>query len=252
MVCLLIAIALFFLSVWGLIYSIIHSDDLYHIILVNTVMILMVIALLLFLWLYVLRKDLFCHTYYPIRFNRKTRMVYVYREERDGGILRLPWNEGFYHIGRGLADKDIIDLRCHVLDGDTVKDTFAIGMPFHTRTEDRIRGLWEQIRTYMDEGAKAAKPDFIYLSMKPTWKDAYLSVGAKFHAYNIILHILFAPLMYPLIVTRWLVMKTCKQPNWPEDIEHACKVEKDDPQELPLPEYYCQLAVEHYDEHNLW
>ena len=45
MVCLLIAIALFFLSVWGLIYSIIHSDDLYHIILVNTVMILMVIAL---------------------------------------------------------------------------------------------------------------------------------------------------------------------------------------------------------------
>src|SRR5699024_11004829 len=49
----------------------------------------------LVVWFVVLRKDFFNHTYYPIRFNRKTRMVYVYREERDGGILRLPWNEGF-------------------------------------------------------------------------------------------------------------------------------------------------------------
>src|SRR5699024_8866064 len=157
-------------------------------------------------WLYVLRKDLFCHTYYPIRFNRKNRMVYVYREERDGGILRLPWDEGFYHIGRGLADKDIIDLRCHVLDGDTVKDTFAIGLYFHTSEQDRIRGLWEQIRTYMDDGAKVAKPEYIMMSMAPTWKNAYIRVGGLLRAHNLIVHIIVAPLMYPLVACRWLVM----------------------------------------------
>src|SRR5699024_7508212 len=224
-----------------------HSDDLYHIILVNTVMILMVIALLLFLWLYVLRKDLFCHTYYPIRFNRKTRMVYVYREERDGGILRLPWNEGFYHIGRGLADKDIIDLRCHVLDGDTVKDTFAIGLYFHTSEQDSIRGLWLKIRTCMDDGAKVEKPEYIMMSMSPTWKNAYIRVGGLLRAHNLIVHIIVAPLMYPLVACRWLVMKSCKQPVWPTDIETACGITPNDPHVLPQPSYHTEFAVE-YDE----
>src|SRR5699024_1968925 len=162
------------------------------------------------------------------------------------------WNEGFYHIGHGLADKDIIDLRCHVMDGETVKDTFAIGLPFHTKTEDRIRGLWEQIRTYMDDGAKAAKPEFIYLSMKPTWKNVYIRVGGLFHAHNIFLHIIFAPLMYPIMVTRWLVMKSCKPPVWPEDVEKDCSVASDDPHVLPQPEVNMEFAVEHYDENDLW
>jgi len=174
----------------------------------------------------------------------------VYREERDGGILRLPWNEGFYHIGRGLADKDIIDLRCHVLDGDTVKDTFAIGLYFHTSEQDRIRGLWEQIRTYMDDGAKAAKPEYIMMSMAPTWKNAYLKIASVFKAGHIIPHIIFAPLMYPLMVTNWLVMKTCQLPNWPEDIEEVCGVAFNDPHALPQPESSGELAADYYDEHN--
>src|SRR5699024_8301322 len=152
-VCLLTLIGINILVIVEAINTFFSSKEILYVEYLYLMLVLTTLSISCTCWFVVLRKDFFNHTYYPIRFNRKTRMVYVYREERDGGILRLPWNEGFYHIGHGLADKDIIDLRCHVMDGETVKDTFAIGLPFHTKTEDRIRGLWEQIRTYMDDGA---------------------------------------------------------------------------------------------------
>ncbi|WP_425520766.1 DUF6708 domain-containing protein, partial [Xanthomonas oryzae] len=74
-----------------------------------------------------LKHEFFCHVYYPIRFNRKTRKIYVFREKRDGGLLIVPWDEVFFHIGRGNDMKFLRDIRGEILDGDIVKDTFALG-----------------------------------------------------------------------------------------------------------------------------
>ncbi|WP_330986804.1 DUF6708 domain-containing protein, partial [Xanthomonas translucens] len=51
------------------------------------------------------RYEFFKFIYYPIRFNRKTRKVYVFREERDGGLLIVPWDKVFFHIGCGTDMK---------------------------------------------------------------------------------------------------------------------------------------------------
>ncbi|MEJ2632734.1 MAG: hypothetical protein P8015_16245 [Acidihalobacter sp.] len=65
---------------------------------------LFVVGWILFFITKILSKDFFTHTYYPIRFNRKTRQVYVFRDKRDGGILTVPWDDVFFHIGKGFRD----------------------------------------------------------------------------------------------------------------------------------------------------
>src|SRR5690554_2295242 len=64
------------------------------------------------------------YTHYPIRLNRKSRMVHVFR--RDGSILSVPWEEVFFTLAQ---DARFWEIRGHVLDsdGETVRETFALG-----------------------------------------------------------------------------------------------------------------------------
>lgn len=194
----------------------------------------------LFWWMMPLR-EFFNHTYYPIRFNRKTRQVYVFRDKRDGGVLTVPWDAGFFHIGQGLRDKRLLDLRCHVLDGETVKDTFVTGMYYLQK--ERVQQLWEFVRRYMDEGIDSLGEVEVWTSPTPTWKNCRIMVGVTFGGLSGIRAILW-PLAAPVILTRWLVLKTCKPPVWPAEIEAACRIEPDDPHRLPEPSYIGQFAVE--------
>ncbi|SOY63304.1 hypothetical protein CBM2587_B60316 [Cupriavidus taiwanensis] len=52
-----------------------------------TAWLLFTLCVIKFIWL----KDFFCYTHYPIRFNRKNRMVYVFRHNGPGGVLTVPW-----------------------------------------------------------------------------------------------------------------------------------------------------------------
>lgn len=194
----------------------------------------------LLLWILPLR-DFFTHTYYPIRFNRKTRQIYVYREKRDGGIVTIPWEKGYFHIGQGLRDKQFLDLRCHVLEGDLVRDTFVTGM-YYLRKEP-VRELWEFIRRYMDEDIESLGKVEVWTSTAPTWKNCEIMVGVTFGGL-FGLGALLWPLALPVILTRWLVLKSCKPPVWPPEIEAACRIDPDDPHHLPEPAYIGQFAVE--------
>jgi hypothetical protein len=194
----------------------------------------------LFWWMMPLR-DFFNHTYYPIRFNRRTRQVYVFRDKRDGGVLTVPWDEGFFHIGQGLRDKRLLDLRCHVLDGETVKDTFVTGMYYLQK--EQVQQLWEFVRRYMDEDIESLGKVEIWTSPAPTLKNCRIMVGVTFGGLSGLGAILW-PLAAPVILTRWLVLRTCKVPVWPAEIEAACRIEPNDPHHLPEPEYIGQFAVE--------
>lgn len=48
------------------------------------------------IWL--LKKESFAYTHFPIRFNRKTRTVHVFRT--DGTVLSVPWDDVFFTLGR--------------------------------------------------------------------------------------------------------------------------------------------------------
>ena len=199
-----------------------------------------IIGMLLF-WHLILSKDFFTHTYYPIRFNRKTRQIYVYREKRDGGIVTIPWEKGFFHTGHGLRDKQFLDLRCHVLEGDVVRDTFVTGMLY--RRKEAVQQLWEFIRRYMDEDIESLGTVEVWTSTAPTWKNCEIMVGVLFGGL-FGLGALLWPLALPIMLTRWLVLKSCKPPVWPPEIEAACRIDPDDPHHLPEPAYIGQFAVE--------
>lgn len=195
------------------------------------------------------RLDFFQKTYYPIRFNRKNRMVYVYRDKKDGGILTVPWDKVFFHIGRGMQNPVFCDIRGEVMEGNIVKDTFALGpyMP----GPDGIRQMWAFIRRYMEGGPEAVGPDprdrYVSLSLHGSLKDCAMVAYTNFGAPNLLIRIISWPFIAASTITRWLVFKTCTMPQWPADIEAACKVEPDDPNIWPTPRYMNQFIVENSD-----
>lgn len=192
------------------------------------------------MWNAILRKELFAITHYPIRFNRKNRTIYVYRSKWAGGLLTLPWESVYFHIGHGKSMDSLRDVRGEVMDGDTIKDTFAVGQ--FLGSNDSVRELWEFIRRYMDEGPDKLPGTQITLSVAPTWKNAYIMSAARTGILSDTIRSIFMPLIGLTTLTRYLVMKSCKPPVWPAEVEAACAIEPNDPYRLPEPEYIGQFS----------
>ncbi|RBC22486.1 hypothetical protein BRO07_15755, partial [Xanthomonas oryzae pv. oryzae] len=190
-----------------------------------------------FLYAILLRHEFFRYVYYPIRFNRKTRKIYVFREKRDGGLLIVPWEEVFFHIGRGNDMKFLRDIRGEILDGEIVKDTFALG---HCAERDEpVKEMWEFIRRYMEEGPEAVAEHpldkYVELSVAPTWKNCLISAVGFTNATTPFKRVLLFPFIGTFTVVRWLVFKSCKQPVFPPEVEAECQVEPNDPHIWPIP-----------------
>ncbi|MCE4373922.1 hypothetical protein LYZ82_23835 [Xanthomonas hortorum pv. hederae] len=189
------------------------------------------------LYVLFLRHEFFCFVYYPIRFNRKTRKVYVFREKRDGGLLIVPWEDVFFHIGRGTDMKFLRDIRGEILDGTIVKDTFALG---HCAERDEpVKEMWEFIRRYMEEGPEAVAEHpmdkYVELSVAPTWKNCLISAVGFTNADTPFKRVLLSPFICTFTLVRWLVFKSCKQPVFPPEVEAECTVEPNDPNIWPVP-----------------
>jgi len=197
------------------------------------------------LWHAILSKDFFTSTWYPIRFNRKTRRVHFYMGRKEG-VVSVPWDEGFFHVGKGLREIFLNDVRCHVMDGDVVKQTFAIGQYYDD--ERVVRALWEFIRRYMEDGPDAiglpAHRRYISVSMAPTFKNSYTAVMASIGVGLLPLRFVLMPLLFPLVVCRWLVMRSCSPPDWPETIEHESRVDADDPHRWKQPTWSGEFVYE--------
>ncbi|MFN1266787.1 DUF6708 domain-containing protein [Pseudomonas lundensis] len=182
---------------------------------------------------FTLLKEFFCYTHYPIRFNRVSRKVYVFRHNGKGGVVDLDWDGVYWFVGRSRDGSDIsYDLRCHVLDAEgIVRDTFAVGHFASTRAE--ILQHWEMIRRYM-EGSPADLPFpplALVLSTKPTWRNCItIQVGgASGHSP------VFMLLTLPWAFFRWISQITCRRPRWPDEVEAECQIPIDDPYRLPEP-----------------
>lgn len=202
------------------------------------------------LWKLHLRHDFFSYTHYPVRFNRKARKVHVFRHNGPGGVLTVPWDEVFWHVGRGYQQKFLCDVRGHVLDGDMVRETFAVGRYTGAERIDRIQSLWEFICRYMEEGPETAVDHpldrMIVLSVAPTWKNCYAhafgSMGAGFVSLRYMLAPLFYPIVWSLTLVRWLVFKTCKRPVWPPEVEEESRIEPDDPHRWEEPSFFGEFV----------
>ena len=221
---------------------------------------------LIFTWL--IKLDWFQYTHYPIRFNRKTRKVYIFR--RDGTAWSASWDKLYFtiitqsfdrrRVGMLLLDREWTDECTGFLEAGKIRlkdpETIAridkiniameeavvleqVFLPFITNKYDteRLCSLFEFIRRYMDgddaQVAELAKQ----IDYAPNIVDKRESFWGGAHYMDVMftgryLHLRIGYYLTTLpfyIVGRWIAMHTCKIPRWPEEVEQECQFEPDDP-----------------------
>ncbi|MEK9496353.1 DUF6708 domain-containing protein [Photorhabdus sp. P32] len=177
-------------------------------------------------------KEWFAKTHYPIRFNRKTQMIHVYRF--NGTVLSVPWKDVFFTRTEERDRRWEWSIDGHVLADDqrTVLETFSLGLSGWR--EDIIQGYWEFIRCYMEEECLQEQADIIALCPPiEKQKESYI-FGLQYlmrmnSRLDWILGVIKLPCALIASVTRYIAMQTSKIPQWPQEVEEACQVDPDDP-----------------------
>lgn len=167
---------------------------------------------------WILRKEAFAFTHYPIRFDRLKQMVHVFR--LNGTVLSVPWKDIFFCLDTGQQKN--WNIRGHVLakDGITVVETFALSpVGAGDLGKEVLLGFWEFVRDYMDEGPeRAVSLAKILLPIA----DARESVALGFNRLHaeasggpFIVSLLLAVVGFILMPGRYLAIRSSKVPRWP-------------------------------------
>ena len=195
-----------------------------------------------FIWFWRVRKECYRYTHYPIRFNRKTRMVHVFR--LDGTVMSESWDKLCFTLCQhSFLDGSEWEVRAHRLaeDGITVLETFGLSgtVPHKEKDQPLLRGVWEFVRLYMEEGPQAAMPVIDHANDIADRREPYMA-GVRILMEAVGNFFLMLPFGMFFGIGRWLCMRSCKIPQWPQEIEDQCQIEPDDPyrvdaQHLPEP-----------------
>jgi hypothetical protein len=189
------------------------------------------VIMILFLWLfyYLFSKELFCYTHYPIRFNRKTRMVHVFRT--DGTVMSEPWDKLYFTVGSYAEDYWGILAHRLAEDNVTVLETFALP---HQESEisPELFEQWEFICRYMEEGPKKLIDQITgtmnIAKRKETFWFGFYRMMMSFDTLSVFAW-LCSPFTLICAIGRWIAMKTDKIPVWPAEIEAECQIDPNDP-----------------------
>jgi hypothetical protein len=243
----IIVIVIFASGLFGMVYvtltsppSLRPASDGWLICTVVAVMILPVIAAAV----WVLKKESFAYTHYPMRFDRKNRMVHVFR--KNGTVLSVRWNDVFFTLGH-MPQWNEWEVRGHILASDklTIRETFALsyvgsidaadvapGGARHS-SDDFVRAHWEFIRRYMEDGPQDVVNQIQFCMPVDKRREAFRvgaeRVFANFAGAPFLIYWTMFPFCLVVSMFRWLAMRTCKVPQWPSDVEAGCMVEPDDP-----------------------
>ncbi len=180
-----------------------------------------------------LKTEWFAWTHYPLRFDRKNRLVHFFR--LNGTTCSVPWDKVFFTTGlshRKDANKDYY-ISGHVLadDNETVMDTFCLPATHSDRKQ--LERHWEFVRRYMEEGPESVigVVDFcLPISKKREgYRFGLLYLLSGFNGAPLFLFPLLFVLAFIFSLPRYLAMVTSRIPVWPESIESLCRVDKDDP-----------------------
>lgn len=215
---------------WMLSFTLFGKNDVE--ILDITLSFLIIILPLYFCFRYILLRESFCYTHYPIRLNRKNRMVYVWR--KNGRTLTVPWDKVFFCL-RSYSDMGLTmwDIRGHVLDDDgvTVKDSFPLSSYKSSEAND-LRQHFEYFRRYMEEGPeqpyRMLKICLPIAKRRETWWEGLMRLLLNLNG-SPVLQFLTLPFFLPTSLGRWFAMHTSRIPQWPAEVKKECAVEPNDP-----------------------
>ena len=175
----------------------------------------------------------FRYTHYPIRLNRKTRMIYGFRN--DGTVLTASWDEVHFalRIKKQVAGLTILGIGGLVLkDPQTVSEIFSFG--YDSTNRDYCLRHWEFIRRYMEEGSKSVIHADGFKFCRPiadkreTLWQGWVELVSN-DAWNPVVKWLMLPFHVLFFVGRLVHRATSKVPLWPADVEAACVIEPGDP-----------------------
>lgn len=187
-------------------------------------------------WL--LRRESFAYTHYPVRFNRKTRMVYVFRS--NASILALPWDDAFFTLASVDNTGNSWNIMCHVLDAarETVLESFALSVSDTGSPEGLtiLRSHWEFVRRYMEDGPAAVSEQIQFCLPIAKARESFvfglhLLLAGNSTTTAVPWPVLLISMLFDVVISpfRFLAMRTSKVPNWPPAVETACPIEDDDP-----------------------
>lgn len=211
-------------------------DELKEVIISGLIIYAMGLPVIYFLVIFI-KKEAFQYTHYPIRFNRKTKMVHVFRT--NGTVLSVPWKEVFFtYRNLGSDTWEVCGFILNAPKNDTVLEVFPLTCNASIKC-DHVLNHWEFIRCYMEEPEML--PELANQvewcadvaerreSFMQGWK--YLELPFEHYAK------LIMPFLFLNAIVRSLTMLCCKIPRWPEEVEAASHYSPNDPY-LRDPEHY--------------
>jgi hypothetical protein len=188
--------------------------------------------------LYLFTRDAFTYTHYPIRFNRQSRQVYVFR--RDGTVLKVGWEDIVWTIyGHNIGTRDLFVVG-HVIADDktTIKETFALSVTTVGKDgEEKLKDHFEFFRRYMQDGPAqvldALKPTPLIMlpgidKERESWKFGWERLTLHMNG-SLLWMAVYQVFAFPESFVRWIVMRTSKIPPWPQWVEDECRIEPGDP-----------------------
>ena len=189
------------------------------------------------------------YTHTPIRFNRKTRKVYVFR--RNGTVMTEDWDKLYFTLGKHWITE--VEIRCHRMTEDRrtwrtwtcfredcqgVLETFALPWSL-PRSSPYLTMQWEFIRRYMespeelDDLAKQVDVVMPVADRREGFMHGFMRHFAL--AGGGVGSVILTPYFFVLSIGRWIVMHVARMPKWPKEVEDACQIEADDPWQLDAP-----------------
>ncbi|WP_155674874.1 DUF6708 domain-containing protein [Burkholderia stagnalis] len=197
----------------------------------TTVMLLLAggIFVLFYRW----NGEWFRYTHYPIRLNRRTRMVYVFRG--DGTVLKASWDDVYFALRVNMQAAGVRTLGiCGLVlkDPKTVEEMFVFG--YASTSREYCLRHWEFIRRYMEAGPRAVlnAPGLgLYLPIadkRETLYQGWIELVSN-DAWNPVFKWLMFPFHVAFFIGRLVNRVTSKVPMWPADVEAACRIEPGDP-----------------------
>jgi hypothetical protein len=196
-----------------------------------------------------LSRESFTYTYYPTRFNRKLRKVYVIKPNKK--LLVANWDDIVF-VRQDIQDQ--ADLRGYILNEQgVVTDAFCLPYMGSNSYSDNMTGHWEFVRRYMEsptgvkEAYDATYKLFPISQRKETTTESieraqlitsnYTEKAQHSQGINTLSNILFLimlPIMIFVIIGRRISILTSRTPHFPQWVQDECKVNPKDAYNLAI------------------
>ncbi|WP_342315668.1 DUF6708 domain-containing protein [Lysobacter sp. FW306-1B-D06B] len=204
-------------------------------------------------WLYfkygfrISRLEMLTSRHLLIRFNRKTRQVYLHRPKYCGGIVTLPW-DGTIGENPSASATEASGIGRPLILHWAPKNTGLPQMEMafigpQAQGSSELRNEWEFIRRFMEDGPDGLPKPHITSHFPWPWQafTAQFEGVSRFFAnaspamqWGLIL---ISPAFLALGTAHWLSLLLCWKPRWPKVIREAGLPGKPTPPLTTLADY---------------